>query len=101
MDKSLKGVLAHYGVEEVITRLKDVLEFAVMEPTGDTAAEIKEEIEQHSNDIELISSIMEAYQMQDGDGNPSTLKTATEWEFPDDKADFEAKADNIIIAKSL
>lgn len=101
MEKSLKGVLAHYGVEEVIARLKGLLEFTVFDPDGDVTTELKTTIEQHSNDAEFIADIMESFPVQNEDGSLATLNTSAEWEFPQDETDFEAEADKLIIAQAL
>lgn len=95
MEKSLKGVLANYGVQEVIENLLASLDTIAFNSELDLAKEIKTVRREIHNDVDFISCLMECYQTN------YELQVRPEWRFSQDKEDFEAEADNLIIAKTL
>lgn len=95
MNKSLKGVLAQYGVQEVIENLLASFETVVLNPETDVAEQIQEGRMEAHNDVDFIAYLMECHPTD------YELQTEPEWRFKQDKADFESEADDIIIAKNL
>ncbi len=95
MDRSLKGVLAQYGVQEVIENLLASFDTAVLNPDTDIAEEIKSGRTEIHNDVDFISYLMECFPTN------YELQNEQEWRFKQDKEDFEAEADSIIIARNL
>lgn len=95
MDKSLKGILAQYGVQEVIENLLASFDAAVLNPETDVADKIKSGRAEIHNDVDFISYLMECVPTN------YELQNEPEWRYKQDKADFETDANYIIIARSL
>lgn len=93
MDKSLKGVLAQYGVQKVIENLLASFQTVVYNPKTDIAEEIQEKRAEALNDVDFIACLMQCFPTN------YELQTKPEWRYKQDKSAFKAKADSIIIEK--
>ena len=100
MNKALKGILATYGVEEVVSTLLWLASDGIRNPNRPEYEEIRNAQNEINNDVDLVSYLMECHGVTDPNtGVLAKLPDIAPWRFDNDKDQFEKDGEKLRIEK--